>query len=168
MRNRRGELVVRLVLGFAGVAAALFGARGILTHQNYSPPLKILPWWIAVVVLHDGVLAPGTALFGWLVIRRLPPAARAPVQFAGVVCGLLTLFALPLLWRQGHGFEGSTLLTRDYRTNLVGLCAAVVAVTAVVAGTRARRRRHPRPARATRRRLWKGVAEARSSTEGPP
>lgn len=138
----RGRLLVlRLVLGLLGVAGALFGAWGILTHQNVSPPLKILPWWIGLVLLHDGVIAPFTALFGWLVIRRLPPAARAPVQFAGVVCGLVTLFALPLLWRQGRGFEGSTLLTRNYGTNLVGLLAAVVVVTAVVAGTRARRRR---------------------------
>jgi hypothetical protein len=135
-------LALRAVLGLAGVAAALFGAWGILAHQGYSPPLKILPWWIALVILHDGVIAPVTALVGSLVVGRLPAAARAPVQFAGVVCGLVTLFAVPLLWREGRGFEGSTLLTRDYRANLIGILATVIVLTAVVAVGRSRLRDH--------------------------
>lgn len=134
--SRQRPSVTRLVLGVAGVGFALFGAWGILTHQGNSPPRQILPWWIAVVVLHDGVLAPATALAGWLVIRFLPPAARAPIQFAGIVCGLVTIFALPLLYRQGQGFEGSTLMTRDYRENLLGLLVTVAVVTAAVASTR--------------------------------
>lgn len=137
--KRRPELFVRLLLGVTGVAFALIGARGILTHQVNSPPRAILPWWIAVVVVHDGIIAPVTALTGWLVIRHLPPAARAPVQFAGIVCGLVALFSIPLLHRQGRGFEGSTLLTRDYGLNLLAILAAVIVLTAVVSVIRARR-----------------------------
>lgn len=133
--------LARVLLGVAGIGFALYGARGILTHQDNSPPLQILPWWIAVVIAHDAIIAPVTALTGWLVIRRLPAGARAPVQFAGIVCGLLTLFAIPLLRRQGHGFGGSTLLTRDYHANLIGLLVAVVIATTAVHLVQTRRRK---------------------------
>ena len=141
--TRRPELVVRLLLGAAGVAFALIGAWGILTHQVNSPPRAILPWWIAVVIVHDAIIAPVTALTGWLIVRHLPPGARAPVQFAGIVCGLVALFSIPLLHREGHGFEGSTLLTRDYALNLGLILATVIVSTALAAHVRARRR--PRP-----------------------
>ena len=138
MKSRIG--LARVLLGAAGIGFALYGARGILTHQDNSPPLQILPWWIAVIIAHDAIIAPVTALTGWLVVRRLPAGARAPAQFAGIVCGLLALFAIPLLRRQGHGFEGSTLLTRDYALNLGLILATVIASTALVAHVRARRR----------------------------
>ena len=143
--TRRPELLLRIVLGAVGIAFALVGAWGILTHQANSPPRAILPWWIAVVIVHDGIIAPLTALIGWLVIRYLPPAARAPVQFAAIVCGLLTLFAIPLLHRQGRGFEGSTLLTRDYRTNLLAVLATVIVLTALVSLIQGRRRHSAEP-----------------------
>lgn len=144
MKSRIGP--ARVLLGAAGIGFALYGARGILTHQDNSPPLQILPWWIAVIIAHDAIIAPVTALTGWLVVRRLPAGARAPVQFAGIVCGLLALFAIPLLRRQGRGFEGSTLLTRDYHANLLGLLAAVIVATAAVhlVQTRWRKRRRVR------------------------
>lgn len=132
---------MRLLLGVVGVAGILFGAWGVLTNQGTSPPLAIVPWWIGVVVLHDGIIAPVTIGLGWLITHLLPRPVRAPVQAAGVTAGLIALFAVPLLLRQGQGFPGGTLLTRNYAANVVGLLVLVIAVVAVGAVVRALLRR---------------------------
>jgi hypothetical protein len=137
----------RLVVGGLGVAAATYGAWQLL-DDPLGDLVSVALWLAAGVLLHDFVLAPAVLALAWVVGRRLPEPARAPVTVGFVVVGAVTLLAIPVLGRFGASPGNDTLLDRNYVAGwllLVGLTAGVVGV-AVLARTR-RRRRGLRPGR---------------------
>jgi hypothetical protein len=143
--------IPRLLLGTSGALMVCYGTWRILGNAQATKPVKLGEWLLAAIVLHDGVLAWLVLGAGWLVARVVPRRARAYVQGA-LVCGaLLTLVALPLIYRRGHAAPGLTLLRQDYAAHLALLLGIVAAVGCGAWAVRVLRDRRQRDSSANER-----------------
>jgi hypothetical protein len=127
-------MIRRAVLA-AGVVALAFGAEQFLTLGPAPQVLSALLWMAAVLVVHDGVVAPLTVGVGRLVSRW-----GGRTVGVGLAVGVVVLagLALPALLSPGLP-DNPTVLPRAYGRGLVLLLAADVAVTVAVAIIRRRR-----------------------------
>jgi hypothetical protein len=107
------SLVVRVVLGVAGTAAAAYGAW-LLRDDSLDTLVGIATWLVSGVLLHDLLLAPLTVVLVVVAARWLPAGWRAPAAAALVVVGSTTLWAVPVLGRFGARPDNPTLLDRNY------------------------------------------------------
>lgn len=128
----------RFGLGALGVAAVLFGLRGLVfggvaTHW----PVPAV-WLVAGVLVHDLLVVPVAAASGWVLGRVVPAPVRPAVRGGLLVAVVVTLVALPVLSGRGDGSNPS-LTPLDYPRNYLFVLVAVVLVTAVVAVVRVRR-----------------------------
>ena len=117
----------RVVIGAAGVLLGSFGVLRLLSEVPGSALLALAVWAVAALVLHDAVLSPlvvglGTAL------RRVPARARTYVQGALIAGGMVTVIAVPLMYRAGTQPRAEAILNQDYATNLVALLVIVTVV----------------------------------------
>ncbi|MFD4640066.1 hypothetical protein ACFWN2_22325 [Lentzea sp. NPDC058436] len=136
MRGRDGNvsagLVARFALGAAGVAVGAWGAWLLLPQVT----LELLVWLGGGVVLHDFLIAPLVGITG-LVVRR------PSIGIGLTVSGVITLIAIPLLWREHSGLVNPGLHDRDYPTGVavaLALTWAAVALYEVAAHLQKRRR----------------------------
>ncbi|MGI8677876.1 MAG: hypothetical protein ACR2LX_04150 [Jatrophihabitans sp.] len=142
----------RIAIGAVGVVLGLYGVFRLLTEIQV-PDLELLAaWLIAAVVLHDGIISPVVAGLGWLTARYVPRRARRFLQPTLIVGGLITVIALPMIYRQGTLPDQKAILRQDYRTNLaiaLGILVAVLLLGYVVQLLRDRsgHRRVPGPRR---------------------
>ncbi|WP_138735264.1 hypothetical protein [Modestobacter excelsi] len=125
-----------------GLAAALYGAHGLLTAGS-RVPLAWLTWFVGSALLHDLVLAPVWVGLGWLSARLVPRAARPAVVVGAAVIGVLTLVALPFVLGYGADPANDSFLPRDYGRHLLLLALAVWVVAAGWAVVAVRRSRVP-------------------------
>ena len=131
----------RYGLGAAGVALLLFGAVRLVLDM----PGKLLGlglWMVGVIAIHDGVLSPLVVAVGWILARTVPPRARRYVQSALVAGGLITIVAVPLIYRRGTQPPSKALLLQDYGSHLLlllGIVAALNLLAYAVAVIRDRR-----------------------------
>ena len=141
---RRSPAAWRYVLGVLGVAAVLFGLRGVLTGGVATAWPHTLTWLLVGALAHDLVLVPVVAAAGGL-LRRLVPAAVRPVVAGGLlVAAVLTAVAYPVLTGKGDP-RNPSLTPLDYPRNYAYVLAGVATATAVLAVRRWRRVR-ARPA----------------------
>ena len=97
---------------------------------------------VGIVVIHDGLLSPLVVGVGWLLARTVPPRGRRYTQAALIICGLITIIAIPLIARQGTQPPAKALLLQSYGANLailLGLVAALNLVAYLVTAARNRR-----------------------------
>jgi hypothetical protein len=131
----------RLLIGFAGVVLALYGAFLVLSRQDPGQWLEVGAWFGVGVVAHDFVLSAlviGACLLG---SRLLPPAWRAPAVIALVVWGSLTVASVPVLTRAGARADNTTLLDRPYPATWWAISVIVVLLVAVLGFVRSRQSR---------------------------
>lgn len=119
---------LRIALGAAGVLLGLFGVFRILTQVPGSDILVLLEWLVAALILHDGILSPLVAGVGAGLARVLPSRARRFVAPALVVGGMLTVIALPLIYRENSQPASKAILQQNYAGNLLLLLAIVACV----------------------------------------
>ena len=117
----------RLLLGALGVAMIGYGGYQMLHHSDATHPVEVARWLVVALVVHDGVLAWVVVGFGWVAARVIPGRARAYVQGALICAALITLVALPLIYRRGRTPAGSTLLAQNYPAHLAVLLGMVAA-----------------------------------------
>jgi hypothetical protein len=137
----------RIALGVAGGLLLTFGLFRLVTELDTADLFVLGLWLAAAVVLHDGFIAPITVGTG-LALTRVPPRARRYLQGALLVGALITIIAIPLIWRQGTQPESKALLLRDYTANLTLLLGITAALALVLYALRILR--NPRPAGAHR------------------
>ncbi|HEX4723635.1 MAG TPA: hypothetical protein VH333_14030, partial [Pseudonocardiaceae bacterium] len=99
-------------------------------------------------VLHDGLVAPVVGLVGLLISGWVAPHWRAPVRIGAAASAVLTLIAVPALWRTYAGQHNPGLDDRNYTA---GLLIALVVVWIAVGAGGLYRRHHTRFRRARRR-----------------
>jgi hypothetical protein len=128
----------RYALGAVGVAAVLFGLRGLVTGGVATAWPAPAVWLLAGVLAHDLVLVPLVAATGWLVARSAPASARRVVRGGLLVAGVVTLVALPVLSGKGDA-RNPSLTPLDYPRNYAVVLAGIVLVTAALAVLRWRR-----------------------------
>lgn len=149
-------LLPRLLLGLGGLTLMGVGALELLAFDDVIDLLWLAGWLAVGVFLHDGVLAPVTAVGGRFFARRWHIRGRVIPIIAGVSIVSLTLLALPLLGRQGSVAGNPTLLGRNYLLGWASACMLVVLgalLAESVRQVRANRARRDGPHRESLRRL---------------
>jgi hypothetical protein len=138
-------ILLRGGLLIVGGALAAYGVFLAVTTLGPSQLLALAVWLAAVVVVHDGVMAPMTSWLRRRWYRRAEsrPRALTAVAHVGFVVGaVLTLFVVPEIWAQGRGNPNPTILVGDYALRLAivwGLIAGTVLVVGRVVIRRSRR-----------------------------
>ena len=123
---------IRMVLGTLGAAGAAYGLL-LLVGLGPAQVSSVLGWVVGGVLAHDGILAPLVVVLGVAAAGRAPTWLRAPLLWALVVLGPLTLVAVPVLGRFGAKADNPTLLDRPYWLGYAGVVGLVVAVTIIAA-----------------------------------
>lgn len=97
-------------------------------------------WLGATLVVHDAVLVPVVMTVGAVLSTVVPRRVRLPLQWFLVSGALVTVIALPQIYRRGSQTPSKTLLTQDYGGHLLLILGllAVVAVTYALAVLRRR------------------------------
>ena len=124
--------VVRYGLGALGLAAVVFGLRGLITGgvaTNWPQPAL---WLVLGVLAHDLILVPTAAAAGWALARVVPCAVRGVVRGGLLVAAVVTLVALPVLSGKGDP-RNPSLTPQDYPRNLLLVLGCVTVVTSVLA-----------------------------------
>lgn len=126
---------MRWVLGLAGLALLAYG--GVLAWEFGTSrtinAVQGLAWFVGGPVVHDGLVAPVVGVVGLVLTRVLPEHWRAPVVVGVVLSAILTLLAIPLLWRPFHVATNPGLHDRDYGVGLL-IALGVVWAGVVIAG----------------------------------
>jgi len=125
--------VTRVLLALSGLALLAYGtvlAWEFATSRTVNA-VQGAAWFIGGPLVHDGVVAPAVGLTGLLLTRVLPGPWRTPVVVGVVLSGVLTLVAIPLLWRPYGTAVNPGLHDRDYGAGLaIALGAVWLAVVA--------------------------------------
>lgn len=130
---------LRLPLGIAGVLLALFGVFRLLTQVPIFPLVILALWLVGALVIHDGILSPIVVAVGWVVARVLPPRARRYLQGALVMAALVTVIAIPMIYRQDSQPKSKAILLQDFGGNLTLLLGLIAALTLLAYAVRVAR-----------------------------
>ncbi|WP_328394005.1 hypothetical protein OHS70_04850 [Streptomyces sp. NBC_00390] len=120
--------MLRFAVGTVGVALMGFGAWLLFGAGDVRDPWDAVVWLGGAIVLHDLIIAPVVLAVGFL-LAALP--ARGTLRAVLIVCGALTLVALPPLLRPGAPTNPSAL-PLDYLRNWLLTLGAVAALAAAV------------------------------------
>ena len=115
----------RLVIGAAGIALGGFGVFRLLTEiSNYN--LEVLfCWLVGALVIHDGILSPLVVSVGVALRRFVPDRARRYLQFGLIAGGLVTVIAIPMIYRRDSQPAVKAILQQNFGANLATLLAIV-------------------------------------------
>ncbi|WP_158889230.1 hypothetical protein [Amycolatopsis anabasis] len=135
--------LVRLLLVLAGLAALAWGA---VLFADFAFPLgpesfAALGWLLGGPIAHDALVAPAAGLAGLVLTRFAPRPWRVPLLVGAVLSAVLTLLAIPLLWRPFGVPVNPGLHDADTGAGLLVSLAAVwtvVLVTGLVRTLRSR------------------------------
>ncbi len=141
----RADAALRGGLVAVGVVLGLYGAYLTLSRQTERQIVSTVQYLVGGVVLNDLLIAVAALVVGFLVIRFLPVAVRAPVAVGSIVLGSVTLLAVPVLLSYGRKPDNPTLLDRDFLGGWAVFAVLVVVAVAVACVVRLRSGRSARP-----------------------
>lgn len=130
---------LRLPLGIAGVLLVLFGLFRLLTQVPIFPLVILALWLVGALVIHDGILSPIVVAVGWAIARVVPPRARRYLQGALIMAALVTVIAIPMIYRQGSQPKSKSILLQNYGGNLTLLLGLIAALTLLAYAVRVAR-----------------------------
>jgi hypothetical protein len=132
-----------------GSAIGLFGLAGLAVDAAKTMPLVWLKWLVALLLVHDFVLAPLVHLTGRRLRDRAPEPWRWPFQLGLVTSGVLVLASVPVLVGVGRRTQpgNASVLPGNYPLALAGVLT-VVWLGVLALGTWRSARRGRRRARA--------------------
>jgi len=148
-----GQRITRAAFALAGLALLAYG--GWLAWEFASSrtinAVQGLAWFVGGPVVHDGLVAPLVGVTGLVIARFVPAAWRAPIAVGVVLSAVLTLLAIPLLWRPFGVATNPGLHDRDYPSGFL-IALGVVWLVVLLTGITRRVRggatvRPPRPGR---------------------
>ena len=131
-----------------GVPTMLIGVVGLLRHTDATPPSSYLKFFLGGDIVHDAVVAPIAALIAFLVLRRVPAIARAPLRAALFGSAVVIAIAWPGIRHYGRmrAPDNATVQPLNYATSTltaVGVVATIATIWFLVTLVRARRRVAP-------------------------
>lgn len=133
------QLGLRLMIGAPGVALAGYGVFRVLDDSSHTNPRHLARWLIGAVLLNDGLLVPTTMILGFVITKVFPPRIRRYVQGALVTSAMITVIAIPLIYRRGSQPAVKALEQQNYALHLTILIALVVAVATLAYVVKVRR-----------------------------
>ena len=136
--HRAGPLFwITAVLGWAVIA---WGVRGIFQHSLDTRPSNLAKFVVGGALLHDLFVAPLVIVLGVALARAVPGRARAVVQAALAITGMVALFSYPLVRAYGLAANNPPSLPHNYAANLMIVLGVVWAVAAGLVAFRLRPR----------------------------
>ncbi len=133
---RAGPLFwISAAMGWAVIA---WGLRGIFQHSLDTRPANLARFVVGGALLHDLIIAPLIIGAGVLLARAVPGRARAVIQGALAVSGIVALFSYPLVRGFGLAANNPTSLPHNYAAGLLVVLGVVWAVAAAIAMVRLR------------------------------
>jgi hypothetical protein len=118
----------RFAFAIPGVALIGFGLFRLATEIPFRNLAVLLLWLIAAVLIHDGVLAP-LVLTVARALAQIPPRVRRYLQAAVIASALVTVIAVPLIYRRGSQPDSKALLQQNYAAHLGVLVTAIAGVS---------------------------------------
>ena len=137
---------VRLMLGAAGILLGLFGVFRLVTEIPLGDLVVLVVWLIGALIIHDGVVSPLVVGVGWVLARFVPPRARRYLQAALIAAAIVTVIAIPMIYREGSQPKSKAILQQNYGGNLTLLLGIIAAVTLLAYAVHVARTRGPAPA----------------------
>jgi hypothetical protein len=104
---------IRVLLVALGVGIGLFGAK-LLLDLGTDNLVATLKWFVAGVVIHDGIIGPATIAVCYVAVRIGRGRVPGAVIIGGIVLSTVTIAAIPMLGRFGARPDNATLLPRNY------------------------------------------------------
>jgi hypothetical protein len=127
---------IRLVLGTAGILLGLFGVFRLATQVPVGDLVILAVWLIGALIIHDGILSPIVVGIGATIARFVPPRARRYLQAGLIAAAIVTVIAIPMIYRRGSQPRSKAILQQNYGANLTVLIGVVAAVTLLLYAVR--------------------------------
>jgi hypothetical protein len=133
--------VWRIVLGVVGVGIGTYGISQLLTQVPRQTLMLLALWLIAALIIHDGLLSPAIVGVGAALRRYVPDRGRRYLQFGLIMAAIVTVVAVPLIYRAHTQPPAKALLLQDFGINLTVLLAAIGGGTLIAYAIRVARDR---------------------------
>ena len=131
----------RIVLAVVGIGLATYGISQLLTQIPGQTLVLLALWLIGALIIHDGLLSPAVVGVGAALRRYVPDRGRRYLQFALIMAALVTVIAVPMIYRAHTQPPAKALLLQDYGVNLTVLLAAIASGTLIAYAIRVARDR---------------------------
>jgi hypothetical protein len=122
----------RIILATVGVLVLLYGITNLLIHIANRDLVRVVIWLVSALLIHDLIFAPAVVGVGWLLRRFVPDRPRRFLQVGLIIGAIVTLLAIPMIYRRGSQPPQKTLLIQNYAANL-GLLLGIIAALTVAA-----------------------------------
>ena len=133
--------VWRIVLGAAGIGLGAYGISQLFTQLPRQTLVLLALWLIAALIIHDGLLSPAVVAVGAALRRYIPDRGRRYLQFGLIMAAMVTVIAVPLIYRAHTQPPAKALLLQDFGINLTVLLAAIGGGTLIAYAIRVARDR---------------------------
>jgi hypothetical protein len=133
--------VWRIVLGVVGIGIGTYGISQLLTQIPRQTLVLLALWLIAALIIHDGLLSPAVVGVGAALRRYVPDRGRGYLQFGLIMAAIVTVIAVPLIYRAHTQPPAKALLLQDFGINLTVLLAAIGGGTLIAYAIRVARDR---------------------------
>jgi uncharacterized membrane protein len=131
----------RIVLAVVGIGLATYGVSLLLTQIPRQTLVLLALWLIGALIIHDGVLSPAVVAVGVALRRYVPDRGRRYLQFALIMAAMVTVIAVPMIYRAHTQPPAKALLLQDFGINLTVLLAAIGCGTLIAYAIRVARDR---------------------------
>ena len=133
--------VWRIILAVAGIGVGTYGVSQLLTYIPVQSLVVLALWLIGALIIHDGLLSPVVVGVGTVLRRYVPDRGRRYLQFGLIMSAMVTVIAVPMIYRANREPPSKALLLQDFSTNLTVLLAMLGGATLVAYAIRVARDR---------------------------
>ena len=131
----------RIVLAVVGVGVGTYGIFQLLTQLPRQTLVLLALWLIGALIIHDGLLSPAVIGVGAALRRYVPDRGRRYLQFGLIMAAMITVIAVPMIYRAHTQPPAKALLLQDFGINLTVLLAAIGGGTLIAYAIRVARDR---------------------------
>lgn len=131
----------RIVLAVVGVGVGTYGIFQLLTQLPWQTLVLLALWLIGALIIHDGLLSPAVIGVGTALRRYVPDRGRRYLQFGLIMAAMVTVIAVPMIYRANTQPPAKALLLQNFGINLTVLLAAIGGGTLIAYAIRVARDR---------------------------
>jgi hypothetical protein len=131
----------RIVLAAVGLGVGTYGIFQLLTELPRQTLVLLALWLIGALIIHDGLLSPAVIGVGAALRRYVPDRGRRYLQFGLIMAAMITVIAVPMIYRANTQPPAKALLLQDFGINLTVLLAAIGGGTLIAYAIRVARDR---------------------------
>jgi hypothetical protein len=131
----------RIILAVVGIGIGTYGISQLLTQIPSQMLVLLALWLIGALIIHDGLLSPAVVGVGAALRRYVPDRGRRYLQFGLIMASMVTVIAVPMIYRAHTQPRVKALLLQDFGINLTVLLAATAGGTLIAYAIRVARDR---------------------------